>query len=453
MKPRPLVLALVGLSLAAATPAESGERQPPKHDAARAIRESANFRKGQEPEMTEDEYALYEKAVAMTAVQPEFALKLLETMVADQQKSPAFELVLGNLYYANNRPDLAEMHYRKATERYPDFIRAWSNLGSLYYGQARYAEAATCLTKTIAAGDRDAHTLGLLAYCLEQTGRRTAAEMDYLQALGLDPDNPDYLDGLVTLYYDAKQYARAEPLLAQLLRIKPQEARNWLVYSKVLSSLDRPIDAIVTLETARSLGLLGADGLVALGELYTKQKLNREAAETFGQLVAQSPDIGTDCLIAYAQALIGEGRYDDAELSLSRLPGTLPAKKQVQCLQIRADLSVSREDWPDARRQFESLLQLDPLNGRALLGLGRIYKVQDDVARANVVLESAARQPGVAAQACLELADLALKSRQYERGLNYLQQAAKLDSSPPLQQYIAKVKLLTIDNESAPTPR
>ena len=147
---RPLIIfSFVSLALTL-SPQPVFARAPVKLDPKRVINESYSFKRNAEPEMTEEEYALYEKIVDMIAVQPEIALKLLETLIAGSEKqTPAFEFVLGNIYYSNNRADLAEQHYRKAIAAYPGFMRVWSNLGALLYGQGRYEEAGKCLTKTI----------------------------------------------------------------------------------------------------------------------------------------------------------------------------------------------------------------------------------------------------------------------------------------------------------------
>src|SRR5215207_10473692 len=125
MKPRLIILSLVLLS-AAATPVAVFGRSPPKLDPKRVINESYSFKRNAEPEMTEEEYALYEKIVDMITVQSDLALKLLQTIISGSAKqSPAFEFVLGNIYFSNNQSDLAEQHYRKAIAGFPTFTRAW----------------------------------------------------------------------------------------------------------------------------------------------------------------------------------------------------------------------------------------------------------------------------------------------------------------------------------------
>lgn len=447
---RPLIIfTCIGLTLAF-SPKPAFGRAPVKLDPKRIINESYSLKRNAEPEMTEEEYALYEKIVDMIAVQPEIALKLLETLIAGSEKqSPAFEFVLGNIYFSNNRADLAELHYRKAIAAYPTFTRVWSNLGALLYGQGRYEEAGKCLTKTIESGDRDAHTLGLLAYCLEKTGHKTAAEMDYIQALGLDPGNTDYIEGLVGLYYDGHQFERAESLLRQLVRLKPEDKHNWLLYANVLTSQGRPLEAIALLEAARGLELLETDGLLVLGELYQKGRFYREATQTFLQLRKTSAKISAECLLACAESLTSDGKLDAADEALAAINFEIPPEARFRLLLAKAELFSARHDDRREKEQLDAALALEPLNGKALLALGRFHKAHEDFARADMALEAAATQPDYAYRACMELADVALKTRRYERGLEYLERAMSLDKTIPLQPYIAKVKLVIAENENA----
>ena len=422
----------------------------PPLDVKRVINDSYNFRKNNEPEMTEDEYALYEKIVSMVRVQPELALKLVENLIAGGQQSPAFEFVLGNICYTSNRADLAEQHYRKAIARFPEFTRAWSNLGAMLYAQSRYAEAADCLVKTIEGGERDAHTLGLLAYCLKKTDRNTAAKMDYIQALGLDPSNTDYLEGLVEIYYEDRDFAQAEPLLIQLIKLKPDDRHNWLFYANVLSSQNRLLEAIAVLEAARSLDLVEADGLLLLGDLYQKGKFYREATGTFQQLRQQSVKLSAGRLIALAEALVAMGKLGPAEAALTDVDADLAPSEKVLFHLAKADLFSARKDSSHEKEALDATIALDPLNGRALLALGRFYKAHDDVTRADIALESATRQPEFTYRACIELADVALKTRRYQRALEYLERALAVENTLPLQQYIARIKGVIAQNENVP---
>ena len=169
-------------------------------DPKRLVSESNSFLKEREPEMTTEEYALYETVVTMLGTKPEFALRLLEGMRDEKEKpSPAFEFILGNAYYAAGELTKSEASYRAALERYPAFLRAWNNLGVLYYSAERYADAARCFAKSVGLGDREPTTYGLLAFSLERETNFVSAEVAYLQAISGDPTNVEWKEGLLRI--------------------------------------------------------------------------------------------------------------------------------------------------------------------------------------------------------------------------------------------------------------
>ena len=248
--------------------AEQAQNAPdhPKLDPKRIINGSYSFLKEREPDMTEEEDALYQRVALMVPTQPDFAMKLLENMFSgDQPVSPAFDLALANIYFNNGRRDDAEAHYRSAIKKYPDFLRAWTNLGILCYSAERYPEAVSSLSKAISLGDRDASTVGLMGYCLMKSGDPVAAEMSYLQAVALDPANSDWVEGLITIYQEDRQYSRAEPLARRLIHLKPAEGMSWLLYANILLAEGNRLEAAAILETAAGVKAIDEDGLLLLG--------------------------------------------------------------------------------------------------------------------------------------------------------------------------------------------
>ncbi len=446
----PLVRVCVSGALLFAPCLSFAKRPASKEELNRIINESAGFLKNREPEMTAGEYALYEKVVAMLAVQPEFAMQLLQGMMAGKERpSPAFEFVLGNAQYNAGRRELAEAHYRRAVERFPEYLRAWANLGVLYYGDERYDQAVASFRRAVELGDSTADTLGMLAYSLQRAGNSVAAEMVYLRALSAAPDSPDWLDGLCGLYIESKQYSRAEPLVRQLLKLQPDEPRHWLHYAGLLIAQDRRMEAIVVLESARSLQLASDEMLLLLGDLYAQHKLNPEALAVYREALKRVPDAGAKRLIDLARALADDGQPDAALTALTPLEKDLPTELRVPFLRVRAELAVARKDWPAARGDLEAALAHQPLHGPLLLRLGQVLKSADATIAAEQAFTAAARRPESAYQAHLELADLALRDRHFRSCIDHLEQALTLERSPSIQQYLAKIKALAASDENS----
>ena len=414
-----------------------------KLDPKRIINESNSFLKEREPDMTAEEAALYEKVVMMLASQPDFAIKLLEAMLTEkEQPSPAFEYILGNAYYAAGQVDKAETRYRSAVTRYPSFVRAWDNLGVLYYAGDRYAEAVPCFSKAVALGDHDPTTLGLLGYCLEHTGNSVGAEVSYLQAISSSPENTDWMEGLLRVYVQGRQYGRAESLARSLLKLRPGDGRLWLALANILRADNRTLEAIVVLESSVGAGFGGLDEMTLLADLYAEQGLQPEAAAIYEKVLAQAPEVGERLLLRFAQTLIAAGKLNQAENVLARLRAPVTPAGRIVLLQAKSDLLAARKQWPEARKTLEELLKTAPLNGRALLGLGYSYAGEDDPIHATFAFEAASQIPDAAYRANLELANIDLKDRHYDKCADHLQKALAIERTDAVEDYLARVKTL-----------
>jgi tetratricopeptide (TPR) repeat protein len=413
------------------------------------INESFHFLKDREPEMTEAEYALYEKIVPMVSVQPEYALQLLETMVKGSEPvSAAFEFALANVYYMNNRQEMALPHYQNAVKRYPDFLRAWGNMGLIFFASERYPEAVTALSKAVSLGDKESRTLGLLAYSLFKTGNLVASEMAYLQALSTDPENTDWMEGLLGIYFDGKQLGRAENLVQHLVRIKPGDARNWILYADILIAQSRKLEAISILEIASNIKVLDSQGLLLLGDLYAEQKLMPEAIDIYSKVVVSAPNLGIKRMVTYAQSFIGQEDFAAAGKVINSIAQPVPRELRSSVLQAKADLLSAQKKWPEARKLLQDLLSQEPLNGQALLAMGRTYSEEGDNARATFEFEQAIKISDAAYRASIELANLAVKAKRYEQAVEYLQKALSIEKSPAVQEFLVRIRTLVTQHEN-----
>lgn len=431
------------LSQAQGTQLGNAARRAPVLDPKRIINESSSFLKEREPEMNAEEYALYEKVVNMLGTNPAFALRLLEGMMNEKQKpSPAFDFILGNAYYATGDNARTEAHYKSAIERYPSFLRAWNNLGVLYYTTGRFADAVQAFSKSVALGDREPTTHGLLGYSLEQEGNLIAAEVAYMQALSGDPGNSDWQEGLLRLCVQGRQLARAEAIARTLIKAHPTEARFWLILGNILLTDGRKLDAAALLEQCAGAGVAGKDELMLLGDLYAEQGLAPEALAIYSRLLQPDPAAGEERLLRFARTLLTTGRTADAENVLRSLPGTLsPAGRSTRLL-LQAEAATARERWSDARHDLQTLLADEPLNGLALLALGRVYVAEHDDAHAVFALEAAAGVPETAYRASLELANVELRQRNYARSVSHLKKALSLEYSDTVADCLARVQTL-----------
>ncbi len=428
------------------------QAKAPALDPKRLINASSSFLKEREPEMNAEEYALYEKMVGMLSSNPAFALKLLENMTKPgEQPSPAFQFILGNAYYATGDFAKTEASYKAAVDRYPTFLRAWNNLGVLYYTTGRFGDAVAAFSRSVSLGDREPTTYGLLGYSLEKENNVVAAEVSYMQALSGDPGNADWQEGLLRLCLQSRQLGRAEAIARTLIKTHPAEARYWLMLANVLLTDNRKLEALAVLELAAGTGVAASDELVLLGDLYAEQGLSSEALAIYTKLLKPAPETGEQKLLRLAQVLAAAGRTAEAEAALKALPANLSPAGRTASLLVRAKLESDTKRWADARRDLETVLATEPMSGPALLALGAVHIGEGDDTRAALAFESATRVPDAAYRASLELANLELRNHHYARTVEHLQRALRLERTPAVEDYLERVKtLVTDDNPPAP---
>lgn len=453
--PLPLRRLIVAGALAAmplpATAAAELPVLPPQLDPAKVVNASLQFLREREPEMTEVEHALYTRMIPIVEQSPELALELLETMLADDKpESAAFEFVLGNVYFTLQRMDGAEQHFRRALDRYPDFLRAWVNLGSVYYATGRYRDAIPCFAKAVALGDREASTFGLLASSLRESGNPFAAESAYKQAMTSEPENPDWINGLLEIYLKTEQHAPAAALARELVQAQPAEPRHWTLYSGLLVILGRRTEAMAVLQLGGELDALTPASWHVLGDLYAEARLPREAAAAYGR-AATDPAAGP--VWGYVRSLLQEGRLADAEHALAAWPEPEDPVSQVPLRRARAELALARGDAATAQRELEAALRLQPLEAQSLLALAALHRDRDDVATATWYYEQALHQPDAAFTAHVELAQLALRDQAYGPAIEHVRHALALRSSDELQDFLTRLQTLAGLTDRVPSTR
>jgi tetratricopeptide (TPR) repeat protein len=424
-----------------------------KLDPKRIINESASFLKEREPDLTAEENALYEKASDLLAGKPDLALSLLEGIGAKSgpgasaPASPAFDLLLGNVYYSLGAIEKAEARYLSAVNRYPSFLRAWTNLGVLYYTQSQFKKAIPCLMKAVTLGDRASTTSGMMGFCLENTGDPIGAEVAYIQALAGDPGNVSWMEGLLRVYLADKQYARAEVMVRNLIKVNPSEPKYWLTYSKIMVATDRKLEAIALLEQTLSTGIAGEAERAELAGLYADEQLIPEAAQTYGGIKVTTQVLGPQNTLQLLRTLIASSEWDKAQALLNEIEPTFVAGGREEVLQVKADLFSARKQWGAAKDTLHELLRLAPMNGKALVSLGRVYTAEGDTVHATLAFEAAVQTREGVFSASVELATIELKNRHYEKSASYLEKALSFQKTQDLEDILTQVRTLVPGSE------
>lgn len=369
--------------------------------------------------------------------------------------SASLHFILGNLYFASDRPQEAQRAFLEAIRLHPRFRRACTNLGYLHISQNRPAEALAALQRAVELGDSGARTYGLIGYCHLLGGNPLAAENAYRQAYLLDPKSRDWKTGLAQALMQQDKHEEATSMFGALIAENPNDRQLWLQQANALLAREEKLEAAVNLEVLRRKGLATEADLNLLGNLYMDQGEGGLALIAYQDAVAKAakPDIAR--AIKSARILNERGHPEKATelLAAAQKAGQPSAQEHFDIDLLRARIAATSGDDATAGRLLEELLERDPGNAELLLEIARHYdklakQEGDEAKQAALAGEAKSRfklaleKPTVAYAAHLGLAQLLVREKRYTESVPLLERALALKEGDKasLEQYVSRVR-------------
>jgi len=139
--------------------------------------------------------------------------------------------VFGRLFQLEGEYALAEDHYKKALASEPELTRARMTYGAFLYTEGRYEEAERELS--IAADDRlyqmRAQVFEYLGMTYTKLNQPREAELAYLRATQLNPNQARALLELSEIRFDQRNYVEARNYYRKSLKVAAPSSRSlWL---------------------------------------------------------------------------------------------------------------------------------------------------------------------------------------------------------------------------------
>ncbi|AKE65017.1 TPR domain protein, putative component of TonB system [Microcystis aeruginosa NIES-2549] len=158
----------------------------------------------------------------------------------------------GNLYYNQQKYELALADFNKAIDINPNFALAYNNRGLLYYNLQKYELALSDYSKAIDINPNFAlayNNRGLLYYNLQ---KYELALADYNQAIRINPNDADAYNNRGGLYHNQQKYDLALSDINKAIEINPNFAlaynnrgglyHNQQKYDLALSDINKAIE-------------------------------------------------------------------------------------------------------------------------------------------------------------------------------------------------------------------
>ena len=341
--------------------------------------------------------------------------------------------------------DRAAASYRKAVEKFPRYRQAWGNLGKTHLREAEYEKALAPLTRFIELGGADALTFGLLGHAYTFVENHLSAESAYRMANLLDPASLEWRMGMARSFFKQERHNEAVALLRRLIEENSDRTDLWLLKANAHLGLDQPAEAAQILEIVDLMGASTADSLNLLGDIYVNEDLFTPAVDSYVRAMSESERIDAARPLRSAKALVARGAILETRELLDRIEraagDALETADRIDLLKLRARLAVADgTGGEEAARTLEEIVALDPLDGEALILLGKHHADAGDAEQAVFYFERAAAIEAHEADAKVRHAELLVGQGKYSQAVPLLRRAQQLNPRSHIQRYLEDVE-------------
>jgi tetratricopeptide (TPR) repeat protein len=420
----------------------------------RAIWDDPNFQKSfvagfgvnpeVEPRISTDDMALLELVRQLMPDELRAAEALLKGSIKDDT-SAVLDLTLGGVQYQQDHPDEALVNYRRAAEKYPNFRRAHRSIGLLCVRKGMLDDAIAAFNRMIELGGADAYAYGLLGYCHSQKQDYQPAEAAYRNALLLQPGNVEWRLGLTRSVFKQGKFEDAASLLDVLIQTFPEKADFWLLQAHTYLGLKEPQKAAVDLEALDAIGKSSVDSLLTLGDIYLSESLPDLALHAYARALAKDPSQPPARIVRATEMLSSRGGLEQARTLLGAVKQSMGERladaDRRKLLKLEARLSMGSGAGDEATAKvLEEVIELDPLDGEALMLLGQYHNRGGRPDQAILFYERAARIDAYAAAAKVKIAQVYVAQGRFGDALPLLRDAQALKPREDVARYIEQVE-------------
>ena len=440
---------LLGLSLAASTLCSQTSPRDPTTDMwndpdfIKSFTGSYGILAEYEPPISNDEKLVLRSLMNAIRSNPKSAITALEPQIKPKT-SAAFDFILANLYFQEGNLANAEKYYNQATRKFPNFRRAYKNLGLVQVQSGNYKAAIQSISKAMELGEVEGRSYGLLGYSYLTQELYYPAETAYRQAILMQPGTLDWKLGLARCLMETERYADAIALFDTLIKLEPNRADFWLLQGNAYIGKQEPMAAARNIEIVRRMGKAELATLTLLGDIYINNNAPSLALEAYQAALQVANNNDSKSLIRAAEILTRTGNFAEGKVMISstrqRFGDKLSDANDLTLLTLEAKIARAENDNETAITALKQIIERDALNGEALIELGNIYAAQGDLPKAINRFEQAEKIEASEREALIAHAQALVANTDYQAALPLLRRSLYMQPDNNLEDYVKRVE-------------
>lgn len=397
-----------------------------------------------EPKVDEDERELIIKIMDLISEDDLAGAESLILESKEEGSSAMLDFFLGNIYLQTERFTEATQAYQSAVEKYPRFRRAWRNLGLAAIQDVDFDAAIPAFTEVISLGGGDVQSYGLLGMAYSRVDDHISAETAFRMAILLDPVTVNWKLGMAMSLFMQERYASTAALVKTLLKDDPENAKFWMIQANAFIGLGEFMKAAENFEIVDQLGQSTHLSLCSLADIYMNEELYELGVDSYTKAIVQFPESSPARPIRACKMLVARGANDEAGTLIDQLDAVkgsdLEPAVRTDLLKIRARIAAATDQSEESAKILRQIVEINPLDGDALILLGNHCKSEGDVEQAIFYYQRAEGLEEFEADAKLQHAQLLVDGSRYQEAIPLLRRVHQLTRRKDVQDYLETVE-------------
>lgn len=398
-----------------------------------------------EPKLSDEEGEFFKTLVVSLEADLKEGEKLLESTITPAS-SAALDFMLGTVRMQLGDSTRAIKAYEQAIKKFPNFMRAYKNLGIAYIQADRLEDGVKVLIKGMELGGADGLSYGLLGYCYINQGLYSAALNAYDLAIAFDPNSKDWKLGKIRSLAEMQDYTQAAGLIKELIQEDSSEYELYLHLANLSLGQNKSDEAMVNLEIVRRMGKGSESSLFLLADIYSNRGMFRLAVDAYDEAFSKADD-KTSRMPSIERAFhsfVEHGAWGDAkrliDLVEARFGSEISKEDRLVLLNQRAEVELGSQNSEAAAATLETIIEEDPMNGGAILLLARYYWKLGEIEEAKFLFERAQNIEEVAASSLLQHGQMLVGQREFSEAAKLIRRSLDLDYQGNVADYLRAIE-------------
>lgn len=409
------------------------------------------------PVSLEESPVLQEITTAFQADDIPAAIALIEANRTNES-SAVFDFLLGNIYFqqasAKDVTQEAEQEYlgkavkayNIAIAKFSRYLRAHRNVAMIHVRSNEWRRAMTHLTKVIELGGNDPIVYGLLGYAYTESGNHVAAESAFRLANLLEPGRADWVFGMAQSFAKQGRFNEAVALAEQMVAEDSGKPDRWLLLGNALLGAEKPERAAQAFEMVDQLGKSTVETLNNTADIYVNQGLFRPAVETYLRALVKDESKNISRAIRGAKSMTAQSAYDETESLLRQIEEIAGDKiskvQRIDMLRMRARAAVAQGAGKQQAEILEKIVQLDPLDGDALILLADYHARNEQFSKAEFYFDRAVQIEEFEVNALKTWGNMLARRGPdyYDEALTKLRRAQRIEPNDAVADFIKQLE-------------